>query len=237
MILISHAWKTGNRRVLRWGISIRERIYEFRHNIVKVAVGRLVDPQTTLTMLWRELIVHNRTDARKTDIHPRRRELKTRRLALHEHAVSKPVLSVSQLDKAERKERILCAIKINCTRETNPISLNHELASLDYDVQLQEQTLTRQALRTRVFLLQFLLIMVDLFGLAQSAKMRTPRIRRNEKRLVQLRKKLFFTTCLASATANGGHLYNLPFECVLLNRFEASLSIWFSQFEFSLSFV
>ena len=121
-------------------------------------------------------------------------------------------LSLLQLDEAV-KERILCAIKINCTRETNLISLNHERASLDYDVQLHEQTLTKQqALRTRVFLLQFLLITVDLFGLAQSAKMRTPKIRRNEKRLVQLRKKLFFTTCLASATANGGHLYNLPFE-------------------------
>ena len=26
---------------------------EFRHEIVKVAVDRRVDPQTTLTMLWR----------------------------------------------------------------------------------------------------------------------------------------------------------------------------------------
>ena len=37
--------------------------HEFHHNIVK---GRLVDPQTTLTMLYDE--VYNRTGAYKTDI-------------------------------------------------------------------------------------------------------------------------------------------------------------------------
>lgn len=53
---------------------------------------------------------------------------------------------ISQLDNAEMKERILCVIKINYFCETNANSLNHESASLGYDVQLHEQTLTKHGI-------------------------------------------------------------------------------------------